>query len=32
LPFHCCVIDGVFTVGDDAQVRFAEAGTLMGAS
>ena len=26
--FHCCVIDGVFTAGEDGQVRFAEAGVL----
>ena len=24
-PFHCCVIDGMFVVGEDGQVRFAEA-------
>jgi hypothetical protein len=23
--FHCCVIDGVFAVGEDGQVHFAEA-------
>jgi hypothetical protein len=26
--FHCCVIDGVFAIGEDEQVRFAEAGAL----
>ena len=26
--FHCCVIDGVFAVGEDGQVRFAEADAL----
>jgi hypothetical protein len=26
--FHCCVIDGVFAVGEDGQVHFAEAGVL----
>jgi hypothetical protein len=25
LHFHCCVIDGVFAVGEDGQVHFAEA-------
>jgi hypothetical protein len=24
--FHCCVIDGVFSMGEDGQVRFVEAG------
>ena len=26
--FHCCVIDGVFALGEDGQVHFAEAGAL----
>jgi hypothetical protein len=26
--FHCCPIDGVFAVGEEGQVRFAEAGAL----
>ena len=26
--FHCCVIDGVFAVGEDGQVHFAEAAAL----
>jgi hypothetical protein len=26
--FHCCVIGGVFAVGEDGQVHFAEAGAL----
>jgi Putative transposase len=26
--FHCCVIDGVFAVGEDGQVHFAEADAL----
>jgi hypothetical protein len=26
--FHCCVIDGVFAVGEDGQVHFAEADGL----
>jgi hypothetical protein len=26
--FHCCVIDGVFTAGEDGQVHFTEAGAL----
>ena len=26
--FHCCVTDGVFAVGEDGQVHFAEAGAL----
>jgi hypothetical protein len=26
--FHCCVIDGVFAVGADGQVHFAEAAAL----
>jgi len=26
--FHCCVIDGVFAVGEDGQVHFAEVDTL----
>ena len=26
--FHCCVIDGVFAVGEDEQVHFAEAAAL----
>ena len=28
LHFHCCVIDGVFAVGEDEQVHFAEAAAL----
>ena len=26
--FHCCVIDGVFAVGEDGQVHFADAAAL----
>jgi hypothetical protein len=26
--FHCCVLDGVFVVGEDGQVQFAEAAAL----
>jgi hypothetical protein len=26
--FHCCVIDGVFAVGEDGQIHFAEAAAL----
>jgi len=26
--FQCCVIDGMFAVDEDGQVRFAEAGAL----
>ena len=28
MHFHCCVIDGVFAVGEDGQVHFAEAPAL----
>lgn len=28
MHFHRCVMDGVFAVGEDGQVRFAEAGVL----
>ena len=28
MHFHCCVIDGVFAVGEDGQVHFAEAAAL----
>jgi hypothetical protein len=28
LHFHCCVVDGVFAIGEGEQVQFCEAGTL----
>jgi hypothetical protein len=27
--FHCCVIDGVFAVGEDGQIHIAEAAALI---